>query len=62
MTKPFAKVLNQKQEDVSEYKEILFHCDGDRAPAQVDQRECRVSLFSYLQKPSGYGPALPGPA
>lgn len=49
MTEPFAMVLNQKQEDLSEHKETLFHCDGDRAPAQIAQRGCRVAVFSYIK-------------
>jgi len=43
----------------------FFHCEGDRALAQVAQRGCRVSILEGIQKPSGHGPgqlAIGGPA
>lgn len=33
------------QEVLSEHQEMLFHCEGNQALAQVAQRSCRLSLF-----------------
>lgn len=40
-----------------EHQETLFHYEGDRALAQVAQRDCGVSIIGYIQKkPSGHSP------
>ena len=42
----------------------FFHCEGDRALAQVAQGGCGVSFLGDVQKPFGHGPgqvAVGGP-
>ena len=57
---------DRTQEVLSEHQETLFHCEGDRAQAQVAQRSHGVSILGDNQKPAGQGPGQPvlgdGPA
>lgn len=39
-----------KREALSEHQEMLLHCAGDGALAQVARRGCGVSLFGGLQE------------
>jgi len=51
-------------EVASEHQEILFHCEGDQALAQVVQGGGGVSVLGDTEKPSRHGPgqtALAGP-
>jgi len=34
----------------------FFHCEGDRALAQVAQKGCGVPMLGDIQKPSRHGP------
>lgn len=44
----------------SEHQGTLFHCEGDRALAQLTLGGCGVSILGDIQKLSGHGPRQPG--
>jgi len=55
----------ETQEVPFEHQETVFHCDGDRALAQVAQRDCVVSTLGDTCKSYGQGlgqPAVDSPA
>lgn len=44
----------------SEYWEKGFFCEGNRGPAQVSQRCCKVSMLEDIKKPCEHDPEQPG--